>query len=475
MKKTTFTNKYFKKGTYSVGLTIVVLAVVIVINLIAGELPSGIKNIDISSTNIYSITDTTKEMLDTLDNEIQITILAQEGNVDTRITRFIDLYKERSDNISVETIDPVQHPTALSTYEAEEDTVVVSCEATGKSRVIAMSDIIRYDEEYYYYYGTKEETAFDGEGQLTSAIDYVTSGNNHKIYTTTGHGEADLATAIAQGLEKQNVSVDSVHLLSDGGIPEDCELLLIHGITKDLAEDELSQIETFMNNGGSVYVILGAIETDTPNLDKLLASYGLKMAEGYLADTSRYYQNDPYTFFPVGDTSSEVFTDVASDDYALIYTTLGLEQTTEDDSVEAFLTTSENAYAVTENAETNGTYILGARIEKSVTPTGTTNGDATSTGDAQSATAHFTVLSSTNFISETILTRFSNLANATIFMNSVAASFEDVENISIEAKSLEVQMNTVATGGLFGIFFVAVIPLGMMIVGFIIWRKRRKA
>ena len=118
MKKTTFTNKYFKKGTYSVGLTIVVLAVVIVINLIAGELPSGIKNIDISSTNIYSITDTTKEMLDTLDNEIQITILAQEGNVDTRITRFIDLYKERSDNISVETIDPVQHPTELSTYEA---------------------------------------------------------------------------------------------------------------------------------------------------------------------------------------------------------------------------------------------------------------------------------------------------------------------------------------------------------------------
>ena len=51
MKKTTFTNKYFKKGTYSVGLTIVVLAVVIVINLIAGELPSGIKNIVMSDIN----------------------------------------------------------------------------------------------------------------------------------------------------------------------------------------------------------------------------------------------------------------------------------------------------------------------------------------------------------------------------------------------------------------------------------------
>lgn len=500
MKKTTFTNKYFKKGTYSIGLTAVVLAVVIVINLIAGELPSNIKNIDISSTDIYSITDTTKNMLDALDKDIEIIILAQESNIDTRISRFLDLYEEGSDKISVEVIDPVQHPTALTTYEAEENSVVVSCEATGKSRAIAMTDIIQYDEETYNYYGTYEETAFDGEGQVTSAINYVMDGANHMIYTTSGHGEADLSSNISDALEKQNFTVSSVNLLADGGIPDDCELLMIHGITKDLADDELTMLNSYMRNGGSAYVILGAIEGDTPNLDSFLENFGLKMAEGYIVDSQRYYQNDPYTFFPVADTSHEAFTGLADDDYALICYTLGLEKTSDDNTdVEEFLTTSEGAYAVTDDSEKNGTYIIGARVERSVNSaswnkdTATTDGDATTSGDAATVedtttdgdadstqltgneVAQLTVLSSVNFIADTILTKFSNLANSTIFMNTVTANFEDVENISIPTKSLEIQMNTVATGGLFGIIFVEIIPLGMIILGFIVWRKRRKA
>lgn len=481
MKKTTFTNKYFKKGTYSVGLTIVVLAVVIIINLIAGELPSNIKNIDISSTDIYSISDTTKNILDTLDKEIQITILAEDGSIDSRIKRFLELYKESNQKITVQTIDPIQHPTALKTYQAEANSIVVACETTGKSRVISMDDIIQYDEQYYYYYGQLNETAFDGEGQLTSAIDYVINDNNHKIYTTSGHGEADLSSAVADALEKQNFSVDTVNLLADGGIPADCELLLLHGLTKDLAEDELSLLEDYMNNGGSVYVILGDIQVDTPNLDVLLGTYGLQIAEGYIADTTRYYQNDPYTFFPVGDTSSKILSGVASEDYALIYSTLGLVQTAEDEEMDAFLTTSESAYAVSADSQKIGSYVLGARVEKTVNAANTTIGDATTTGEATSAKdadskkAQLTVLSSVNFVSENLLTRFTNLANSTIFMNSVTANFEDVENISIPSKSLEIQMNTVATGGLFGILFVAVIPLGIIICGLLVWRKRRKA
>ena len=170
--------------------------------------------------------------------------------------------------------------------------------------------------------------------------------------------------------------------------------------------------------------------------------------------------------------------------------TLPSEDNTE---VEAFLTTSQSAYAVTDKSEKSGTYILGARVERSVNSaslkmdTTTTGGDATTAGnattdsDADSAEtienpiAQLTVLSSANFISDTIMNQFSNLANSTIFMNTVTANFEDVENISIPSKSLEIQMNTVATGGLFGIVFVAIIPLGMIICGFIVWRRRRKA
>ncbi len=52
-----------KNGAYSVGLTVIVLAVVIVINLIAGQIPEGYRNIDVSSTKIYEISDTSREFL----------------------------------------------------------------------------------------------------------------------------------------------------------------------------------------------------------------------------------------------------------------------------------------------------------------------------------------------------------------------------------------------------------------------------
>ena len=52
-----------KRGAYSLGLTAVAVAVVIVINLVAGRLPESVRNIDISDNQIYEITDTSKKML----------------------------------------------------------------------------------------------------------------------------------------------------------------------------------------------------------------------------------------------------------------------------------------------------------------------------------------------------------------------------------------------------------------------------
>ena len=51
-----------KNGVYSVGLTVIVLAVVIVFNLIIGQIPEAYRNIDVSSTKIYDISDITKTL-----------------------------------------------------------------------------------------------------------------------------------------------------------------------------------------------------------------------------------------------------------------------------------------------------------------------------------------------------------------------------------------------------------------------------
>ena len=66
--KNIFRTSGTRHGAYSVGLTVLVLAVVIVFNLIVGQIPEAYRNLDVSSTKIYDISDTTTELLDSLDS-----------------------------------------------------------------------------------------------------------------------------------------------------------------------------------------------------------------------------------------------------------------------------------------------------------------------------------------------------------------------------------------------------------------------
>ena len=69
---------------------------------------------------------------------------------------------------------------------------------------------------------------------------------------------------------------------------------------------------------------------------------------------------------------------------------------------------------------------------------------------------------------------FSNLTNLDIFMNAAVWNFEDVENVSIPSKSLEMTFNTISGSGTLSFIFILVIPAAVALVGFIVWMKRRK-
>ena len=50
-------------GAYSLGAIALVTAIVIVANLIVGQLPETIRNIDLSDTKIYEISETSRELI----------------------------------------------------------------------------------------------------------------------------------------------------------------------------------------------------------------------------------------------------------------------------------------------------------------------------------------------------------------------------------------------------------------------------
>ena len=244
--KKLFRSQTSRNGGYSVGLITAVICIVIVINMIAGQLPENIRNIDISDNKIYEITDTSRELLDDLDSEVSFTVYAEKNNTDERIQTFLKKYAALSDKIDVEWVDPVQHPSALTENNVESDTILVNCEDTGKSTTVGFSDILVVDEYAYYTSGSSTASEFDGEGQLTSAVNYVTSTDSGKIYYTSGHGEQAFSSSVTDLLGKNNMEEEELNLLMDSEIPEDCDLLFVNAPSSDLTEDERDSILDYM-------------------------------------------------------------------------------------------------------------------------------------------------------------------------------------------------------------------------------------
>lgn len=475
-----FTSKSSRNGTYSVGLVVIVIAIAIVINLVAGQLPDNVKNIDISSNNLYDISSVSTKMLKKLDKKVDLKVIAEQDSVDTRIKTFVKKYAALSGKVKVEWVDSVLHPSVLKEYNTDGNVIVVSCEATGKSTTISFSDIIQSDYYSYYTTGSASESSFDGEGQLTSAINYVTSEETSKIYRTSGHGESTFSSSVSDLLTKNNLETEEINLSMNPKIPDDCDLLFLYGPTSDITEDEKTILENYLNDGGKVYLILGDTTSDTPNLNALMADYGLKKVSGYIADTQRCYQGNYYAIFPQLSLSGDLGSGI-SNQMVLLLNSLGMEKTnTDDDSltVTPFMQTSDSGYAVTEDDQTQGQYILGAVSTKTISD-GTDSSDEetndTDESTADTKTARFTVLASASMISSDITDQLTTLDNLTLFVNSVTENFDNVSNVAIEAKSLSTEKNTPMHAGAFSILVIFIIPLAILVIGFVVWMRRRKA
>ncbi|MEA4911717.1 MAG: Gldg family protein [Oscillospiraceae bacterium] len=456
-----FSSRSYQNGSRASLITVIVAAIAIVAILLVNLLPDSLSKIDISASKVYTIGDVTKELIGGLTDDVKLTVVAAPDSLDVRIEKLVNQYVQNSDRITSEIVDPVSDPGTVTSLGATENTIIVTNETSGKSRTVSFDDIIQYDLYTYYYSGTKTETAFDGEGQLTSAINAVCASNDQHVYFTEGHGESDISTDVQDRLTKLSLDTGSVNLLLDGGIPDDCTLLVFNGPTADLADDEAAMVNEYLAGGGNLMYVGPSTPARYTNFESILSQYGIEAVDGYIADPERCYQNAYYLFPELG--SGDIVGSLGSDALALLINTGGFTLAeSEDESLttSAFMTTTASALAVTEEGQTQGEYDLGISAQRTADD-----------GTVSSVVA----LSSVNLIDSSVTSSFTNVVNIDIYVNAVASFFEDVENISIEAKSLEVPTNALTGGTFYRLLFVFVLPLALLLGGFLVWNRRRKA
>ena len=443
------------------------IAIVIIFNMIVNLIPENKRQFDISSTNIYEISSKSKKIINNVDHDVTFYVLAEKSNTDKRIKTFINKYASLSDKIHIKWIDPVLHPSALTKYGTEENNIVISCKKTNRTTTVSFDDILVSSTSYYST--SSSASSFDGDGQLTSALNYVTSNKEYKAYYTSGHGESSLSSEVTSLLTKSRISTSDLLLMTATSIPDDCDLLIIDGATSDFTKDEVKLLSSYLKKGGKVVTLLAQTNKSMKNLYGLLKDYGLTVENGYIADTERSYQGNYYYLIPNLSVSGDMASGISSSSVMMI-NSKGMTQSTpvrDSISTDAFMTTSSNGYAVTEKKQSQGTYVLGATSTESVKV-------KNSKGKKVTKESRLTVYGSNMLIDEQITSSFSSLENLTLFTNSVTASLDNADNVSISPKSLEVSYNTIAHPGPFSILVVFVIPVGLIVGGFIVWFRRRR-
>lgn len=465
--KKLFQTKDSRKGSYSITIAAVVIGIIILFNLLVGQLPQKIRQIDISDTNIYEISSKSQKLVKNLDSDVTFYVIAEKASTDDRIKTFINKYASLSGKIKVQWIDPVLHPSALTKYDTEKNSIVVSCKKTDRQTSISFDDILVTESSYYST--STSATQFDGDGQITSAVNYVTNTKEYKAYYTSGHGETALSASVTSLMDKSRITASELNLLTASSIPENCDLLILNGPTSDLTKDETKVLSSYLKKGGKVMTFLAYTDKKMTRLHGLLEDYGMNVAGGYIADSERCYQGNYYYLLPNLSVSGDMASGISSNS-VLMVNSKGMTQTDpvrDTITLESFMTTSDNGYAVTEKKQTQGTYILGAAASESVTV-------KNSKGKKQKEESRLTVFGSNMLIDQQVTDSFSSLENLTLFMNSVTANLDDADNISISPKSLSVTYNTIAHPGIFSILIIFVIPFGVIAGGFIVWFRRRR-
>ena len=447
------------QGALSTAAVAIVIAVVLLLNLLMAQLPTNLTEVDISDNGLYTVSDVSVEYLAKLEKQIDLIVTDDKDNVDPRIQRFLTNYAALSDKINLEYIDPTLYPSVLSKYETEQYCIVVHCQETGRTEQLYLDSLFEFDEYYYYYYGSYVETAFDGEGLITACVQRVLSDVETTIYTLTGHGESALPTSVSNLLVKSSMVEASVNLLLDNGVPEEAQVLVCYAPTSDLSETEAEMLKDYFHAGGHLVLLMAASDVSLPVLENLLGYFGMQTAAGYVVDGERYYQQNPYAFFPEINTASELAAGVKSDALALVYNARGLllgETAAESIAVSSFMTTSAQAFAVTEDSQVQNTYVIGAVAEE------------------ESSSGRFTVFSAATLLAEDVIDYYTILANTTLFLNSLAADLEGVETLAINSVSMDVTYNTITSAGVWSVFYVVLLPLAVLVLGLVHWLRRRK-
>lgn len=477
-----FSSARFRYGGVSVAITAVFLAVIIVVNIIAGMLSDKFPmTVDLTRNSLFEMSQQSIDFVKSVKQPVAITVLMNEkqletgGGYFTQIKTVIDLYAKHNRSITVDYVDLVVNPAFAAGYpelDLSYNDVLVS--SGNKSEIISMNDM--FNTQYDQYSGKTYITSSKAEQELTSAIMRVTSDSMVRISVLSGHGEINSEFFI-ELLDKNGYDVVQQNLLTEEIDPL-ADFAVMLGTARDPDVEVLKKLTSFLENDGrygkSLLYAPTPTAVSTPNLDAFLAQWGIRVDSGLVVETDskRIVNNTPYLC--VVDYTSKDYTDTLTTD-TMVLSPIGRELSTLFEyrsgyTADILLSYSPSSCIMPVDATQNwvpSKELLGARpalIRSSFTKYDNTIPQS----------SRVFVVSSLAAL-EAVSLQSRSVANAEYYISMFNTVTERTDVISVAPKDIagtELGINQFQFLAI-GALVVILLPLTVLIAGIVVWLRRR--
>ena len=283
-------NKWLIKWTTTIALIAIVITAYILLNWGIGKIK--VEDIDFTEKKLYSLSDETKNKIKDLKQEITIQLINMKNY--NYVKEYAEKYSRTTNKIKIDEVEDLSSRVDLMTkYNLQNTDSLIVVKAGEKEQTIPISDLYTYDYSTYEQIDRTEEA-------LTNAIVELTITEKPKIYILSGKAYYKTEQALSEivtNLKDDANEVEYLDILSKGSIPEDCDCLIITTLAKDLDEIERDKIIEYIKKGGKIMMLTSQniLEVDTPNLDAVLAEYGISIQYGAIfeQDADKMLQNAP--------------------------------------------------------------------------------------------------------------------------------------------------------------------------------------
>lgn len=476
-----------KHGTVAMAITALVIVMVIVLNIIIGLLVNRFPDLelDLTSNNSFALQDDTIDYVSHLNNDVTVYILMEKDKFESQGTYFVQAQKmlnkmaSKSDGkMKIKYVDLTSNPSFTSNYpnvdwQSSSANNIVLVESGKQYKVLTLTDCFEYDEQTYNYYGTYSFTGTKIEQAVVTAILNVTTDDKVVVDMIKGNNEQDYSS-LKSLLENNAYQVNEVSLAT-GDFDKDAKVAIMYAPSVDLDEKIVEKLSTWLSNDGkygrSLIYVPTADMGEMPNLDDFLKEWGMSIDRGYVFETDEtalVNASSPYAFtVSYGDYYKD---NLKNSKIPVVVSESHAVNITDENTAHALLKTTNKAGVLPIDADKSWDY------KDAITGNGENVAAEGVMTNEDKKSSRVVVFGSYVMFSDTIM-QYNSFNNSAYFMNVIntIADKEDV-GITIESKSVdntELGITDVATQNTMLVVFVIVIPIAILVAGFVFWLRRR--